>query len=175
VALHVFAHVEAKQLDAHCERKLTCNLGLTDTRGAGEEIGADRLVWWTQASARQLDRGGELGDCSVLSEDDALQVGVQIPQGFLVGGADLARGDLRHARDHRLHTVDGDSGAAVTGELGISARFIEQVDGLVWHLAVVQVPLRERSRDLQHLVAVGHTVELLVSGAQAAQDEHALI
>src|SRR3954452_25378384 len=39
----------------------------------------------------------------------------------------------------------------------------------------MQVPLSECSGGLQHVVAVGDPVELLVARAQATQDQHALL
>src|SRR4051812_42761275 len=39
----------------------------------------------------------------------------------------------------------------------------------------MQVPLSERGGGLQHVVAVGDAVELLVAGTQTTQDQHALL
>src|SRR3546814_1828217 len=62
VALHVFRHVEAGQLDAERQRKLARRLGLADAGRAGEQVAADRLLRLTQAGARQLDGGREGAD-----------------------------------------------------------------------------------------------------------------
>ena len=56
VALHVFRHVEADQLDAERRRKLLCHFGLADAGRAGEQVAADRLFRLAQAGARELDR-----------------------------------------------------------------------------------------------------------------------
>ena len=56
VALHVFRHVEADQLDAERSRKLLGDLGLADAGRAREQITADRLFRFAQAGAGQLDR-----------------------------------------------------------------------------------------------------------------------
>ena len=44
VALHVFGHVEADELDAERERELARDLGLADAGRAGEQEAADRLA-----------------------------------------------------------------------------------------------------------------------------------
>ena len=56
VALHIFGHVEADELDAEARRELTRDLGLADAGRTREEIGADRLLGVAQAGARELDR-----------------------------------------------------------------------------------------------------------------------
>ena len=43
VALHIFAHVEAEQLDAEEQRELARDLGLADAGRAREHVAADRL------------------------------------------------------------------------------------------------------------------------------------
>ena len=74
VALHVFRHVEAQQLDAEGIGELARHLGLADAGRAGEQVAADRLFRLAQAGAGELDRRGQLLDRLVLAEDDALQV-----------------------------------------------------------------------------------------------------
>ena len=56
VALHVFRHVEAQQLDAERRGELLGDLGLADAGRAGEQVAADRLLRLAQAGAGQLDR-----------------------------------------------------------------------------------------------------------------------
>ena len=49
VALHVFRHVEADELDAERRRKLLRDFGLADAGRAGEQVAADRLFRLAQA------------------------------------------------------------------------------------------------------------------------------
>jgi hypothetical protein len=56
VALHIFGHVEANQLDAERDRQLPRDFGLADAGGTGEQERADRLALIAQARARHLDR-----------------------------------------------------------------------------------------------------------------------
>jgi hypothetical protein len=57
VPLHIFGHVEAQQLDAERCRKLLGDFGLADAGRPRKQVAADRLLRFTQAGARQLDRG----------------------------------------------------------------------------------------------------------------------
>ena len=61
VALHVFRHVEAHQLDAERRGELLGHLGLADAGRAREQVAADRLLRLAQAGAGQLDRRGQRG------------------------------------------------------------------------------------------------------------------
>ena len=54
--LHIFAHVEAQQFDAHDRGQLLRHFGLADAGGAGEQITADGLFRLAQARTRELDR-----------------------------------------------------------------------------------------------------------------------
>src|SRR3546814_9087770 len=55
VALHVFRHVEAGQLDAERQRKLARRLGLADAGRAGEQVAADRLLRLTDRESTRLN------------------------------------------------------------------------------------------------------------------------
>ena len=48
VALHIFAHVEAEQFDAHDRGELLGDLGLADAGGTGEQVTADGLLGLAQ-------------------------------------------------------------------------------------------------------------------------------
>ncbi len=82
VPLHVFGHVEAKQLDAERGRKLFCDFGLADAGRTREQVGTDRLLRLAQAGARQLDRCRQRLDRLVLAEHHALQRLLEMPQHF---------------------------------------------------------------------------------------------
>jgi hypothetical protein len=69
VLLHVLRHVEAEELDAQGLGELLGQLGLADAGRPGEQEVAGRLVGVAQASARQLDGGGDLIDRGILAED----------------------------------------------------------------------------------------------------------
>ena len=99
----------------------------------------------------------------------------EIAQLQLVGRRHLARRDLRHLGDHRFDVGDVDLGALAVRELRGGARLVEQVDGLVGQLLVVQVPIGERGRGLDGLGGVGDAVELFVARLQALQDERRLL
>ncbi len=75
MALHVFRHVEAKQLDAHDVGQRAGHFGFADAGWTREQIAADRLLRFSQTGARHLDRRGELLDGVVLAEHNALEIG----------------------------------------------------------------------------------------------------
>ena len=56
VALHVFTHVKANQIDAHDVGQLLSGFGFTHTRGPAEQERANRLVALAQSRARHFDR-----------------------------------------------------------------------------------------------------------------------
>ena len=75
MALHVLAHVEANQVDAHDVGQLLGRFGLADAGGAAEQEGTDRLVALAQTGAGHLDgRRQALSKCLVLPEHHALEV-----------------------------------------------------------------------------------------------------
>ena len=88
--------------DAHHLRELLGDLGLADARRPGQEKRADGLLGGPQPGARELDRRDELRDGRVLSEDDRVQVGLEALEPRSVARRDLARRDLRHARQDVL-------------------------------------------------------------------------
>ena len=71
VALHVFRHVEADELDAEAGGELLGHLGLADAGRAGEQVAADRLLRLAQAGAGELDRRRQRLDRLVLAVDHA--------------------------------------------------------------------------------------------------------
>ena len=77
VALHVFAHVKANQVNAHDVGELFGSLGFAHARRAREQEGANGLVALAQARARHLDRRGQNVERLVLAINHALEVAVQ--------------------------------------------------------------------------------------------------
>ena len=151
MALHVLRHVEADQLDAHDVGQLLGGLGLADTRGAGEEKAANRLVVLAQAGARHLDGGREHVEGLVLAEHHALEVafqGLELAAVIIgdVGGRNA--GDLRH---DFLDLGLGDGFLALVGgqdALG-GARLVDDVDRLVGQMPVIDVLGAQLGRGLQ--------------------------
>ena len=142
VALHVFAHVEAQQLDAHDVGERARHFGFADAGGAGEQIAADRLLRLAQAGARHLDGGGELIDGVVLAEHDALQIGLQRCQHLGVVLRDGFGRYARHARDHFLDLGDVDHLLALrsaASNIIEAPALVDHVDGFVRQLAVADV------------------------------------
>ena len=163
VTLHVLGHVETHQLDTHGLGQLPCGLGLAHASRASEQEGADRLVRRLEAGTRQLDRGCQRVDGSVLTEYGELEVTFQITQQLLVGAGhvlrrnprdlgndilDLCYLDTRHALFFRLQTLVG-------------AGLVDDVDGLVRHVPIIDVARSQLSRCTQGFVTVFDVVMLL--------------
>ena len=164
VALHVFRHVEAQQLDAERGGQLLGDFGLADAGRAGEQVGADRLFRFAQAGARQLDRRGQRGDRRVLAEDHALAArsrGRPAPSRRRL--RDRLRRDARHRGDRRLDLLDADGLLALVlrQQHLRGAGLVDHVDRLVRQLAVVDVARRQLHRRLDGVVGVLDLVELL--------------
>src|SRR4030088_1638816 len=74
VPLHVLAHVEADELNAHDLGELPRNFGLADAGRSREQKRADRLVRMTQSRTCELDRARDRIDRLVLTEHGLLHV-----------------------------------------------------------------------------------------------------
>lgn len=170
--LHVLAHVEADQFDAQLQRELLGHLGLAHAGGAGEQEVADRLVRIAQAATRELDRRGKRFDGGILTEDDHLQVALQVLQHVLVGRGHLFGGDARHLGHDGFDFLDVDQLLArfQRQQPLAGAGFVDDVDGLVGQQAIADVLDRQVDRGLQRVVGVGHAVVRLVLGLQSLQD-----
>ena len=77
MALHVFRHVEADQLNAHDVGQLLGCFRLANPGWAREQEGPNRLVILAQPRARHLDRRRKHIECFVLTKHHALQVAFQ--------------------------------------------------------------------------------------------------
>src|SRR5215510_2944307 len=80
VALHVFRHVEADELDPETCCELARDLGLADAGRPGKQVAANRLFRLAQAGAGELDGRRERLDRLVLAIDDALERLLQMLQ-----------------------------------------------------------------------------------------------
>ncbi len=174
VALHVFRHVEAGQLEAEAGGELPRGFRLADAGRAGEQIAADRLLGIAQAGARELDRRSERAERRVLAVDDALQRRVEMLQHLGVVLRDGLRRDARHRGDRRLDFLDADDLLALgLGDQHLrGAGLVDDVDRLVGQLAVVDVARRQLDRRLHRLLGVANLVELLEIGLEALEDLH---
>ena len=138
MALHVFGHVKAQQINAHAIGQLFGNFGFADAGGAGEEEAADRLAGCPQSRTRHLDGLGQGVDGKFLAEDDRFQVAVEVFQCAAVIRGDLGR---RHAGDFCNDFLDIDfADDLLLFRLGQNALrgacLVDHVDGFVRQVAV---------------------------------------
>jgi len=80
MAFHIFRHVETLQFDTEGVGQLFGNFSLTDASRSAEQERANRLAWIAQPGAGHLDRLGQRFDSFVLTEDNGLQIAVEILQ-----------------------------------------------------------------------------------------------
>ncbi|MDT4809889.1 hypothetical protein FQZ97_427910 [compost metagenome] len=170
--LHVLGHVEAHQLDAQRLGQLPRHFGLADPGGTGEEEGADRLVRRLQPGPGQLDRGGQRFDGIALAEHGELEVALEIAQQLLVRRGDVLRRNARDLRHDVLDLGHLDALHALLFRLQalVGAGLVDHVDGLVRHVAVVDVAGRQLRRRAQGFVAVLDAVMLLEARLEALED-----
>ena len=167
MALHIFRHVKAQEFHAEQVGELFGNFRLADAGRTGEQIVADGLFRLAQAGARQLDGRRKRADGRILTEHDALQVGLQIADGVRIVLRHVLRRNARHERDGVFHFLHAD-GLATLGfrnELLRCAGLINHVDRLVRQLAVVDVAGRQLHRGLDGVVGVTNLVIVLEIGA----------
>ena len=108
MALHVFRHVEAGQLDAQRGSQLPRDLRLADARRTAEQIAADGLLAIAQTRARQLDGGRERVERLLLTIDDAAQGFLEMLKHLRVVLRHGLGRNARHRRDGRLDFLDAD-------------------------------------------------------------------
>ena len=172
VLLHVLGHVEANELDAHHRRELLRELGLADARRAGEQERTRGLVRTAEAGARQLDRRRERFDRGVLTEDQLLELQLDIRELGLVGRRDRARRDARDLRDDLLDQF----GANLVRTIGrlhqahARSGFIDHVDRLVRKMRLADVARGQLHRGFDRRVGKFNVVVLFVLGLEPLQD-----
>ena len=172
VPLHVLRHVEAHELDAERQRELPRDLRLADAGRAGEQERADGPPLVAETRARHLDRGSQRADRAVLAEDHELQVALDVAQHVAIRSRDVLRRNARDLRDdvlNELH-VDDARPTALGLQPAVRAGLVDDVDGLVGQVAVVDVLGRKLRRRAQRFVGVLDAVMLLEAGLEPAQD-----
>ena len=172
MALHIFAHVEAQQLDAHDIGELFGDFGLADARRAGKEITADRLFRLAKPGARKLDGGCQRMNGRILSINDALQIVFQRPQRFGIG---FGHGFGWDARDLGHHIFDfahaDDFLALVLRQKHLrGAHLIDDVDGLVRQFPVIDIFRRQFDGGFHRFSRVADLVVILEIGLQPAEN-----
>ena len=176
MALHVFGHVKANQIDAHDVGQLLGRFGFTNTRGATEQEGTDWFVAFAQARTRHLDGRGQNFQGFVLSKHHALEVTLQ--------GLKLAAVVVRHIgwRNTRnlgddvfdLHLADGFLALGSRQDALGSAGFVDHVNCLVWQVAVIDIFGAQFCGGLQCGYRVFDVVVLFKAGLEAFEDVDSL-
>src|SRR5262249_23591914 len=148
VALHVFRHVEANQLDTHRVGELAGDFGLADARRAGEEEAADRFLRVAKAAPRHLDGPRQRVNRLVLPAHDRFQVAVEVLQGIAIVRGNRLRWYARDLGDDVLDLVLADDPflAGLGQYLLRGAGLVDDVDRLVRQVPVVDEACRQLGR-----------------------------
>src|SRR5262249_191481 len=118
---------------SHALRHLLGQLALANPRWSGEEETSNRPFWIPQSRSRELDGGGQLGDCSVLSIDHRLELAFEVLQLNPVRGGDSLLRNFRHFADDALDIAHVHPALPVgKGPQSVArARLVDDIDGLV--------------------------------------------
>ncbi len=162
MSFHVLGHIEADEFHTHRQGELPGDLGLAHARRPREEERAHRALLVSEAGPRHLDCGGQGTDRTILPEYHQLQVPLQVAQHVAVRCGNGFRRDPRHLGDDVLHELDVDDLPALG--LGLQASvgscLVDDVDGLVGELTVVDVPAGELGGCLKRIVVITNVVML---------------
>eukprot|EP01132_Coremiostelium_polycephalum_P016380 gene16379-biopygen8373 len=172
VTLHVLGHVETHQLDPHGLGQLPRRFGLADAGRPGEQERTDRLVRRLEASAGQLDRGGQRVDGCILTKHGQLEVALQVTQQLPIGGVDVF---WRNPRDLRhdildLRHVDAFHTLLYRLQALVGTRLVDHVDGLVRHVPVIDVARCQLGGCTQRLIGVLDAMVRFKAPLEPAQD-----
>ena len=172
VALHIFRHVKADQLDAERRRELFGHFGLADAGRPREQVTADRLFRLAQPGAGKLDRCGQRLDGLVLTVDHALERLFEVPEHLGVVFGDRLGRNPRHGRDRRfdLFQSDGPLAPVFRQQHLRRAQLVDHIDRLVGQLAVMDVTRRKLDRRLNRVAGIFELVIILEIGLQPFED-----
>ena len=172
MALHVLAHIEANQVNAHDVGQLLGRFGLANTRGAGKQERANRLVAFAQAGARHLDGRSQHVQRLVLTEHHALEVALQCLEFAAVVVRDIGGRNARDLGDDFLDLGFGD------GLLALGHRqdalsgtgLVDHVNRFVGQMPVVDVLGAQFGGRLQGSHGVLHAMVLFKARFQALEN-----
>ena len=158
--LHVLRHVKADQFNAHDLRQLPADFRLADTGGTREQERTNWLLMFVQSGARQLDCSCQGINCLVLSKHDHLEIAFKIFQSVNVRAGHMLRRNLGDTGNNFFHVSNLDHLLALAlrkQTLG-STSFINDVDRLVRHVAVIDVTSCQFRGGFQGAVAIAQVV-----------------
>ena len=141
VALHIFRHIETHELHAQALGQLTGRFCFTNTRGAGEQIAANRLFAIAQTSTRQLDRCGKGGQGLILTIDHAPQGLFKMGQHFGIILGDSFGRNARHGRNCRfnLFNANGLFALGFRQQHLAGACLVDHINGFIGQFAIMDI------------------------------------
>ena len=127
------------------KRELPRDFRLADAGRTREQERADGAPLVAQARAGHLDGGRQRADRAILAEDDELQIALDVAQHVAIRGGDVLRRNPRDLRDDGLDEVHVDDARprALGLQAAIGAGLVDDVDGLVGQMAIVDVLRRQ--------------------------------
>ncbi len=169
---HVLGHVEPQEFHTQSVGQLLGDLGFTHTGWASEQVAADGLFRFAQASTGQFDGRGQRLDRCVLTEHDAFEVLVQVFQNRCVVFGYVLWRDAGDFRDDILDFFCADSFAAFAfrDQHLRGTCLVDHVDGFVGQFAVVDVTCCQINGGFDRVVGVANFVVFLEIGFQTHEN-----
>jgi len=141
VALHVLGHVETYQFDPQSLGQLARSFGFTDAGRPCKQERANRFVGGLETGTGKLDRRRQRINRCVLTEHGHSQVPLQITQQLFVRAGYMLWRNTCDFRNDIFDLCHLDALDALLDWLQalISTRFVDDIDGLVRHVPVIDV------------------------------------
>ena len=164
---HVLTHVKAKELHPEDTGHLARNLGLADTGRTGKQKTAHRTAGGAQAGTGALDGGHQGPDSVILAEDYLFQAVFELLQFSAIRSRHALGGNACHF-SHNFFNISGVDFFAVrrTAQSHKGAGLIDDIDGLVRQVAVIEILGGKLHGRLQGRIGVHNAVVFFVAGSQ---------
>ena len=176
MAFHIFGHIETQQLNAHRFRQLDSHFRFTHPGRARKQEGAHRAMLVAKTRAAHLNSFGQRVDGFILAEYQHFQTVAKRFQRIAIALGDAFLRDTRNACHHGfdIRHVDRFLTLAHRHQTGARASLINDVNGLIRQMTIVDVFYRQLHRCPYRFRGVANVVVRFVLRLQTVEDLHGL-
>ncbi len=177
VPLQVLAHIEADQGNTEQMCELPGEFGFAHPGRTRKEERTDGFFLMTQAGAGEFDGGAQFADGAILAENHQPEIALEILEGAAVVDGNRLTRNACHLCHHFLDIVHADTFLAPRRRQQRLGRpyLIDNIDGLVGQMTIVDVFDREFHRRPQGSVGVAQVVVIFELPLQAAENFKGLV